>query len=118
MVISFATPLQIQMMPADQPAKPSILGIFSVEYNNVRFKGENMASEMKSGTYATVSVQWNDKGGNPTPVDGPTTWTCSDPTIVDCQVSTGNPQIANLHSLGPIGTVTIQASADADMGQG
>jgi hypothetical protein len=116
MVISFATPLQIQMIPADQPAEPSILGLFAVEYNDVRFQGENMASEMKSGTYATVSVTWTDKGGNPVAVDGSTKWESSDPAIMEIQPSTGNPLIANLHSLGPIGSVEIHASADGDMG--
>lgn len=116
--IGFSTPLQIQMIPADQPAEPSILGIFAVDYNNVRFKGENMATQIKSGTYLTVSVEWKDKGGNAVPVDGPTTWESSDPSIATVEVSTGNPLIANVKSVGPIGTVKIGASADADLGQG
>ena len=75
-----------------------------------------MSSEMKTGTWATVSVQWTDKSGNPVGVDGSTQWSCSDPTIMACEVAAGNPLIANLHSLGPLGTVQINASADADMG--
>jgi hypothetical protein len=34
------------------------------------------------------------------------------------EVATGNPLIANVKSVGPIGKVTISASADADLGQG
>ena len=32
--------------------------------------------------------------------------------------STGNPQIANLYAPGKIGKATIQATGDADLGQG
>lgn len=73
---------------------------------------------MQSGQYATLSVQWVDQGGNPAKVDGPTTWASSDETICTIEVSEGNPLIANIHSVGPIGPVQFQATADADMGQG
>ena len=76
-----------------------------------------MSSQMQSGSYATVSVEWTDKGGNPVKVDGPTDWESSDPTIVECTVATGNPLIANLHALGPLGTVQINATADADLSE-
>lgn len=113
--LSFENPLVVISTP---PAKAELRAIFTVQYNDVKFKGENMASEMKSGSLATVSVSWTDTGGNSVPVDGPTSWESSDPSIVAVTVATGNPLIANLSSPGPIGTATIQASADADMGQG
>ena len=77
-----------------------------------------MAAEMRTGTYATVSVQWKDKSGAVVAVDGSTKWESSDPKIVTCEVAAGNPLIANLHAVGPLGKVTIHASADADMSQG
>lgn len=110
--ISFDSPLQLVF------AQPGVRAVFAVQYEGVNFKGENMSSEMKSGTIATLSVQWNDKGGNAVPVDGPTSWESSDPSILKVEVSTGNSLISNVYSQGPIGTATIQASADADMGQG
>ena len=70
------------------------------------------------GGRATVSVQWNDQNGQPAKVDGPTTWVSSDAATLECVVATGNSQIANLFAPGPIGTVQIQATADADMGEG
>src|SRR5262252_11165094 len=112
--ISFDTPLRLEMV---QPSEPLYRAVFTVQYNDVNFKGEYMSSQMASGSYATVSVQWNDKGGNPVKVDGPTKWESSDPTIVECTVSTGNPLIANLHSLGPVGKVQVHASADADLSE-
>ena len=101
--ISFDSPLQLVF------AQPGVRAVFAVQYEGVNFKGENMSSEMKSGTIATLSVQWN---------DGPTSWESSDPSILKVEVSTGNSLISNVYSQGPIGTATIQASADADMGQG
>ena len=77
-----------------------------------------MAATMQVGSYATVSVAWKDKGGNVVKVDGPTTWESSDPETLQVQVATGNPLIANLFAPGPVGTATVQATADADLGEG
>jgi len=113
--ISFDTPLRLEMVaPSEQPYR----AILTVQQDTVVFNGENMSSTMQSGTYATVSVEWKDTGGNPVPVDGPTIWESSDPSIVTVTVATGNPLIANLKSVGPIGVVQIGASADADLGAG
>ena len=77
-----------------------------------------MSNTMQSKSIATLSVQWVDQGGNPAPVDGPTQWASSDESICTIEVATGNPLIANIHSVGPIGPVQFQATADADMGAG
>ena len=77
-----------------------------------------MAATMQAGSRATVSVEWKDTGGNIVKVDGPTTWASSVPGTVECTVSTGNPQIANLFAPGPVGAAQIQATADADLGEG
>ncbi|HEY1242209.1 MAG TPA: hypothetical protein VGF16_16710 [Bryobacteraceae bacterium] len=114
LTISFATPLTV----IHEQARPSYRAVFAIEINNLQFKGENMDGTMQAGTLATLSVAWTDKGGNPAKVDGPTTWQSSDDTIVTVTPSTGNPLIANLNAPGPIGTVQIHATADADMGSG
>jgi hypothetical protein len=118
--ISFVTPLKIlQVIPIDHPIIPEYKAVLAVKYNDeVYFEGENMSSQMKSGTYATLSVTWTDKGGNSVPVDGPTKWESSDSSIVTAEVASGNPLICNIKSVGPIGDVKISASADADLGQG
>lgn len=78
-----------------------------------------MSSQMQVGSYATVSVEWKDAGGNIVGVEkGTVKWASSDPATVECTVSTGNPAIANLHAPGPVGKVQIHATADADLGQG
>lgn len=77
-----------------------------------------MSNTMQAGSYATLSIAWTDSHGNPATVDGPTKWAGSDDSIATVEVATGNPLIANVHSLGPIGPVQIQATADADLGQG
>lgn len=77
-----------------------------------------MSSTMQVGTYATVSVAWKDKGGNIVKVDGPTEWKSSDDTVLQVTVATGNPLIANLFAPGPVGNAQVQATADADLGEG
>jgi hypothetical protein len=73
---------------------------------------------MQAGTRASLTVQWMTAGGEPAKVDGQTSWTSSDPTICEVTAGTGNTQVATLFAPGPEGEVQIQASADADMGNG
>lgn len=115
--IKFLNALTIQVVQ-QPPATPDYRGIFTFTTGWYTSTGENMSNTMQTGTYATLSVQWVDQGGQPAKVDGPTTWATSDASICTIEVSTGNPLIANVHSLGPIGPVQFQATADADMGQG
>ena len=77
-----------------------------------------MAATMQVKSYATVSVEWKDAGGNIVKVDGPTKWESSDSATLQVTVATGNPQIANLYAPGPVGTAQVQATADADLGEG
>jgi len=113
--ISFSTPLRIVL---EQPCQPYSARI-TYQTEAFTIQGENMSSTMQVGTYATVSVEWKDKGGNIVAVEmGSVKWASSDPATCQCTVSTGNPQIANLYAPGPIGKVQIHATGDADLGQG
>jgi len=118
--ISFATPLQVALRVTlvAEPSGTTHRAVFSFEFDNLSFRGENMSATMQAYTYATLSVQWNDKNGAPVKVDGPTTWASSDPSTLQVTVATGNPQIANLYAPGPVGKAQIQATADADLGEG
>jgi len=73
---------------------------------------------MQVQTYATLSVEWKDKAGNPAKVDGETTWTSSNPNTLEAEVATGNSLICNVYAPGPIGKATVEATADADRGEG
>ena len=77
-----------------------------------------MAATMQVGSYATASVEWKDKGGNTVKVDGPTKWESSNPSVCEATGAPGNPQIANLYAPGGVGAVKIEATADADLGDG
>ena len=79
-----------------------------------------MENTMQSQTWAELSVTWTDNAGNPAKTDGPTTWDSDDTDgkLATIEVAPGNSQIANIHSLGPIGDVQFQATADADLGEG
>lgn len=111
--ISFGTPLIV----IHQQSGP-LRAAFTVTIGSYSFEGENMAATMQAGSRATVSVEWKDTSGHIVKVDGPTSWASSVPGTVQCTVSTGNPQIANLHAPGPVGSAQIQATADADLGEG
>ena len=112
--ISFGTPLQIVLA---QPQPKTAHAVFTTQIDGLTFKGENMSETLGVGHYATVTVQWVDATGSPAKVDGPTAWESTDPDVLTCQVSTGNPLIANCKAVA-IGTAQIQATADADMGEG
>lgn len=116
--VSFATPLRVihEYAPA---GAAEYTPVFTIQFGEFTVRGENMANTMGVGTYATVSVEWKDQGGNTVGVEkGTVKWASSDPTVCECTVSTGNPQIANLYAPGKIGKVTIQSTGDADLGAG
>jgi len=105
------------MLPPPVVAK-DYRAIFTFTMGQFVFKGENMANTMQSGSIATLSIQWSDSHGNPAKVDGPTQWVSSDEDVLTVQVAAGNPLIANVYSQGPVGPAQIQATADADLGEG
>src|SRR5215831_4388650 len=142
--ISFATPLTIihQSVGPPQPAQPQLIPVFTLTVNEFTFTGASItmtpssktpsgatpsskqaqpmqaAASMPAGTLGTLSVEWHAADGSTAKVDGPTDWVSSDPTIVQVEVAAGNPQIANIYAPGPIGKVSVQATADADLGEG
>jgi len=79
---------------------------------------QRSTADMQVGSMAVVSVEWKDASGGTVKVDGPTTWTSTDESVVQVTVSSGNPQIANAYAPGPIGSASIHATADADLGEG
>lgn len=110
--------LNINLNVVPQPPCPDYRAIFTFTMGQFVFKGENMSNTMQAGSYATLSVQWVDKAGNPAKVDGDTEWVSSNEDVATVEVAAGNPLIANVHSVGPIGPIQIQATADADLGEG
>ena len=110
--IYFATPLRLEF-----PPKRTYKGILNLTTDSMEIKGENMATTVQVGHLGEIDVTWVDESGKSAKVDGLTTWATTDSTIVTVQVATGNSQIANWRTVA-IGTAQIQASADADMGEG
>ena len=110
--------LNINLNVVPQPPAPDYRAIFTFTMGDFIFRGENVMNTMQAGSFATLSVQWVDSHGNPAKVDGATDWVSSNEEVATVEVAVGNPLIANVHSLGPIGPVQIQATADADLGEG
>ena len=125
--IFFGSPLRLVVEQAP-PASEVLYPVWTFQVGDFIFTGANMpagqavpqstSATMQAGTRATVSVEWKDSGGRTVKVDGPTAWVSSSPEIVQVEVATGNPQIANLLAPGPVGESSIQATADADLGEG
>lgn len=113
--LSFSTPLRV-ILAQPQPEN-RFRAFFTTVVDGITFRGENMSEVLGVGHYATVTVEWKDAAGNPAKVDGPTTWASTDSSVLTVQVSTGNPLIANCRAVA-IGTAQVQATADADMGEG
>lgn len=130
--ISFGSPLHLILDVRDSEPPAGLFAVFTFTVGNFIFTGGTMAGEgkgravspaqasatMQVGSRATLSVSWRDAGGNSVMVDGPTVWVSSDPSVCQVTVATGNPLIANLLAPGPIGNASIQATADADLGEG
>ena len=91
--------------------------IFTFKLGSLTFKGEHMSDTMPSGSTASLSIAWIDAAGNPATVDGPTAWESSDEAVVTLEASADS-LTATVTSVGPVGPVQVQATADADMGSG
>lgn len=116
--VSFKSPLTLIDGTPQPPVPGQYRAITTFQQNATKVTGENMSATMQVHTYATVSVEWKDVAGNTVKVDGPTEWKSSDESILEVEVATGNPQIANLYAPGPIGPAQVHATADADLGEG
>lgn len=64
-----------------------------------------------------VSLKIVDSKGNPALVDGAPTWSVSDPTLAAVAPSPDG-MSAVITPLGPMGSFTVQAACDADLGPG
>jgi len=127
--VKFASPLVV--FHTDRLPAPPQVAVVTLTVGNFKFEGvsimpgkavsQHSAVTMTAGSMGVVSVEWKDAAGNTVKVDGPTTWTSTDPTIVqltDGPTNPGNPQINNVYAPGPAGTASIHANADADLGSG
>jgi hypothetical protein len=114
--LSFASPLRIEV--AQVQSQTPYRAIWEWEIQNIKVKGENMASTMQSGTTAQATVTWVDASGNPARTDGPTSWESSDAILLVESIPGPPENRAKVTSAGPIGPAQIQATVDADLGQG
>lgn len=70
----------------------------------------------KKGVIA--SVQAVDSKGNSAPIDGVPSWTSSAPSIATVTPDEADPMKAVIAPVGPIGSLQINVTADADLGTG
>lgn len=75
-----------------------------------------MSGTIPSGKSVTATLQLFDVNENPTQFDDVPTWTSSDPAIV--AIEGGDPYTRRFRAVGPLGTVQVSISGDADLGDG
>ena len=75
-----------------------------------------MAITITASQFFTAAVSAVDARGNPATLDGPPTWTVSDPALLALTVETdGSARVA---AVGPTGNAQLTVTADADLGEG
>jgi hypothetical protein len=85
-----------------------------VQFGNLIIKGRIMAVQMSDIQKTTLTVPGGlDAKGNPAPLDGPVTFTSSDPTILT--VNPTSDTTCDVISTGALGTAQAQYSADANI---
>src|SRR5215831_1772673 len=98
LMLHFASPLVV----VHQQAPPQIVAWFKFQAENFVFEGASMpgtsqavsqksSATMGSGSMAELSVTWKDTSGSTVKVDGPTTWSSLDDTIVKVTGGSSNP---------------------------
>jgi hypothetical protein len=84
----------------------------------VKAKGLKMAYVLQQGKQVKVRVDYVDAQGQPAVVDGAVAWASSAPQTITIQPDTSDSQICLLRSGQALGTSQVNATADADLGEG
>lgn len=99
--------------PAPEPEASQIQFYSTISGNNERV--HNMF--LKASQNLPLSIQIKDKFGNAAQVDGAPQWAVTDATLGAMEVSEDG-MSATFKPAGLVGTLKIQVSADADLGEG
>lgn len=73
--------------------------------------------QLKVTNKLPLSLKLVDKFGNPAPVDGAPVWSLTNPALGTLNVAADG-MSAELVPAGPLGSFSVQVSADADLGEG
>ena len=84
-----------------------------------RPRGEQvMSQELKVTKQVRVSVQFQDRNGNPAKVDGPPKWFVDNTELMAIANDTPDGMSVICRPVGPLGICTVSVRADADLGEG
>jgi hypothetical protein len=86
-----------------------------IEFYFEKRKVTNM--NLKVNQNLPVSIEIKDKFGNPAIVDGVPSWSLTAQGLADLEVAADG-MSALVKPIGPVGSVSVQVSADADLGAG
>jgi len=83
-------------------------------------RSAEMALILTDEQQATLRLNPKTKKGNPAQVDGPPTWSSSDPSVVNVSPDPTDPTglTATAVATGKLGAAQVQCVADADLGAG
>ena len=76
-----------------------------------------MAFVLTDSQKVKLTIAPVNSAGNPAPIDGVPEWSVSDSTLLDIVVDTDG-MSATVSAVGPLGSVQVNVSADADLGAG
>jgi len=77
-----------------------------------------MSQELKVTKKVRVSVQFQDRNGNPARVDGPPRWFVDNTELLSIFPDTPDGLSVVVRPVGPLGVCTLSVRADADLGEG
>lgn len=87
-------------------------------YTNINGQNQKVTSMLlKVNQNLPVSVKFKDKFGNDAAVDGVPVWAVTDVALADLEVAADGLS-AVLKPKGAVGTLKVQVTADADLGEG
>lgn len=94
---------------------PAARIVFSIEVDGVQTEVTHM--QMKVSKILPISFAAKDAKGNPASVDGKPAWALTDDKLGSLAVADDG-MSAVFSPAGPVGSLKVQASADADLGEG
>ena len=89
----------------------------SIEFYSWTRKETIMALTITDTQTDTLTIQPQERRGNPASLDGAPTWTSSDPAMLSVTPSADG-MSAEVSAVGPLGTATVTVTADADLTEG
>lgn len=112
-----AVPPRLLVRMGSHESAPSVVAKTPGMYGRPR-GDQVMSQELKVTKQVRVSVQFQDRNGNPARVDGPPRWFVDNTELLAISADTPDGLSVVARPVGPLGICTLSVRADADLGEG